>query len=726
MTARAQDRLDLAGGFQPDPVQAAYAATAAEAAGEWVRGCPGFVAAAPALTVSLADPRTTLHLYLVGDGARGMMVADPDGIHHCEVTDIYGIAHLKAARALAGDYLVWPVADATGETATGTILISENDLGPRDVAGLTGLHVDPALLPPLLSEVPLTPDAEPAFGRIALPAEGTAEAAVTLAGRVPGDDAGPGCTGLIDQTRPDAVVSLRTAEPLLAISAAAEVDTTLIVLGPDGGVMCNDDAGSYDPAVVFAGAAAGDYAVWVGTYPGGEGQTAMLRAGREPPAGAPLPPAPLALDRAAEPAAGRHALPPVGTVQVELILAGGTTASEAGPGCGGEIDPGRPDATVTLSGPEPTVWFGAAAAGADTTILVIAPDGSVLCNDDHDGFNAAVAAETASPGDYAVWVGSYPGQGGQPATLTVAREEPTGADMMASGQQGGVPPAAGVMNPFAGMRLESAAQALDVLMTSLGLADVIGYERLEETGPEGIVLHGVTLSDPSGATEPVRIGRIRVGELDLAGLSANGAPERFALAIEGIDYAALAAEAETNGMMLPAIDGPAGMSVSLSLLPPDGDPTRREARFALGLDGQITVGMAARMLWPEGAGAMGPMVAAMMVQGEAVEFEMHDMGFGAAMLDRMAAEGGMTRDALVAEALAGLAAEIGPMPPGSPQARFYETVTARLSEIDRPGTLSLRFRSAQPMDMALLMEKIGAGAGDGSGIEVEASYTPDP
>jgi hypothetical protein len=287
-------------------------------------------------------------------------------------------------------------------------------------------------------------------------------------------------------------------------------------------------------------------------------------------------------------------------------------------------------------------------------------------------------------------------------------------------------PGVGVMNPFAGIPLESAAQALDVLVTSLGLDEVMSYESLEETGPEGIVLHGVTLTDPSGATAPVRIGRIRIGELDLAGLSASGMPERFALAIEGIDYAALAAEAETNGMMLPAVEGPAGMSVSLSLMPPDGDATRREARFALGLDGQISVGMAARVLWPEGAAAMGPMVAAMVLQGEAVEFDMHDMGFGAAMLDRMAAESGKTREALIAETLAGLATEIGPMPPGSPQARFYETVSARLGDIDRPGRISLRFRAAQPMDIAVLMEQIGAGPVDGSGIEVEIAYTPDP
>jgi hypothetical protein len=351
----------------------------------------------------------------------------------------------------------------------------------------------------------------------------------------------------------------------------------------------------------------------------------------------------------------------------------------------------------------------------------------VLCNDDHDGVNAAVAAEGAAPGDYAVWVGVYPGQERAPAVLTVSRDEPTGQDM--SGGQMAMPgmeqPGMGMMNPFAGMTLESAGQAFDILVATMGLGEVLTYESREEPGPDGIVLHGVTLIDPSGATEPVKIGQIRISDLDLAGLAATGAPERFALAIEGIDYTALATEAETNGMVLPKIDGPAAFSVSLSLLPPDGDQTRREARFGLGLDRQVAVSMGARMIWPEGAAAMGPMGAAMMVQGEGVEFEMHDMGFGAALLKQMAEESGKTRDALIAETLASLASDIGPMPPGSPQARFYETITTRLNDIDRPGTVRMSFRAAQPMDMAALMEAIGAEQIDESKIQVDIAYTPD-
>ena len=48
----------------------------------------------------------------------------------------------------------------------------------------------------------------------------------------------------------------------------AELDTTLIVAGPDG-VWCNDDSGSQNPAIAGEWLA-GSYRIWVGNYQAGE------------------------------------------------------------------------------------------------------------------------------------------------------------------------------------------------------------------------------------------------------------------------------------------------------------------------------------------------------------------------------------------------------------------------------------------------------------------------
>jgi hypothetical protein len=711
--APAAEAIDLYGGFQPDPAAIGYAATGREEAAAWVRGCQGHVDSGPAVTVNLTDANALLHVYLVGDGAAGVLAAGPDGIHHCEAPDQFGITHLRFGRVMPGEYLVWPLTAEPGATVSGTILVSELELETRAVAAETGLKIDPSLLPPLITEVPLDPSAEPAFGRLALPGSGTSELTITLAGGVPAADAGPGCAGDITQTRPDAVLGLDVPEPLVAISASAEPDTTLLVVTPEGEVLCNDDAVSYHPAVAIADAQPGDYAIWVGVYSGGEGQEAVLSVGREAPEGVAPDGAAATLEIDAEPAAGRHELPADGLLELALVLAGGVGAGEVAPGCGGEIDPSRPDAAITLMAPEPMLWFHAAAEGADTTLIVVGPDGDPLCNDDHDGFNPAVGVAGATPGVYAVWVGVWSGAAGASATLTVGRDEPAG------GAGGGLE-----INPFAGRPVGSAAEAFSILVEALELGETLSYDRLEETGPEGLILHGVALRDPAGAEAPVTIGRIRVSDLDLAGLSEFGAPERFAIAFEDIGYAALADDLRANDLPVPVLAEPPAFSLSVSLLPPGADATRRELRLDLTLEGQAALGVATRMLWQDGMAAMGP-AAAFALMGESIEIELHDMGFLGAVLREIAVESGQGLDEMIAQGLDEMAADLGQPAPGSPGARLHDAVSAKLRDLDRPGVLRIRLRAAEPSGMETLFEALSAETLDESRFSLEIGYEPD-
>lgn len=714
LSAAAQATLDLAGGFQPDPAVIDYQATGRDAAGALVRGCPGYAGSAPALVADLDGANTLLHMVLIGEGAAGFLAVGPDGIYRCETPDIYGITHARFERVMSGVYRVWPLAAAPGTTVGGTLLVSEIDLGPRDVVDVTGLKVDPVLLPPLLSEAPLDPDAAPAFGRLALPEAGVAEATVTLAGGVPADEAGLGCAGEINQTRPDVTVSLAAPESVLAIRAAAELDTTLVVVTPAGEAICSDDAIGYDPMVEIDDAAAGAYAVWVGTYPGGAGHAATLSVGRALPEGTGSALAEATLDTDAAPAAGRHALSGEGPLELTLSLAGGVEAGAAVPGCAGEIDPDRPDAVVTVTAREPTLWVHAAAEGVDTTLVVVGPDGTAHCNDDHGGMNPAIGFTPAEAGDYAVWVGVWTGGTGVPATLTVAREEPAGS--MAGGELRD--------NPFIGRPIGSAAEAFRVLSDALSLGEVLSYDRLEETGPEGLVLHGVVLSDPEGAEPPVKIGRIRVSELDLASLTSTGAPERFAIAFEDIAYDALAEGARENMVPLPALAGSPPLSLSFSLLPPAGDATQRELRIDLALKDQLALGVAARMLWQDGITAMDE-EAMLTLMGQSVAVELRDMGFVGAVLREVAAEGGQSVDALVDQALAAMAAGMGPAGADSPIGRVQQAVGARLHDLDRPGVLHLRLETARPTSMIDLLEALSADSVDESRFSLDIGYQPD-
>jgi hypothetical protein len=102
--ALATEFLDLQGGFQPDPASVSYASTGQDSAAAQVRGCPGFSGTEPAVTAALTGATSPLHVYLVGEGAAGVLVAGPDGISRCETMDQYGIAHVRVGRAIDGAY----------------------------------------------------------------------------------------------------------------------------------------------------------------------------------------------------------------------------------------------------------------------------------------------------------------------------------------------------------------------------------------------------------------------------------------------------------------------------------------------------------------------------------------------------------------------------------------------------------------------------------------------
>lgn len=62
------------------------------------------------------------------------------------------------------------------------------------------------------------------------------------------------------------------------------------------------------------------------------------------------------------------------------------------------------------------------ASGADTTLIVNAPDGSYYCDDDggENGLNPAVRFNRPMTGRYEIWVGTYSSGNPQPAELHIS------------------------------------------------------------------------------------------------------------------------------------------------------------------------------------------------------------------------------------------------------------------------------------------------------------------
>lgn len=103
------------------------------------------------------------------------------------------------------------------------------------------------------------------------------------------------------------------------------------------------------------------------------------------------------------------------------ITAGGNIDASASLGgeCRGMIA-NAPDYRLNYNAGSLPLYIGAQ-SGADTTIVINAPDGSWYCNDDSNGLNPMVSWGSPMSGQYDIWIGTYgSGSGMASATLTIS------------------------------------------------------------------------------------------------------------------------------------------------------------------------------------------------------------------------------------------------------------------------------------------------------------------
>ena len=129
--------------------------------------------------------------------------------------------------------------------------------------------------PPAAAEaVPLEPDLQSAHGRIADVAVGpgfTPDPSTwtgdEIGGRINAHELDDRCDGWI-AAQPDIV--LHTTRPFaeLVIMAASEVDSTLVMVGPDGELRCGDNEDEQHP-IVRGSLPRGTFRIWVGARDAG-------------------------------------------------------------------------------------------------------------------------------------------------------------------------------------------------------------------------------------------------------------------------------------------------------------------------------------------------------------------------------------------------------------------------------------------------------------------------
>jgi hypothetical protein len=280
----------------------------------------------------------------------------------------------------------------------------------------------------------LNPTGEPNFGTLSLSAGFEPDPFIVT--MISGGDVdasslnlGDSCRGFMT-AQPDFRLTWDGAASLLRFYFAGEGDTTLVVSGPDGQTLCNDDGFGLDPLVEIQNPAAGDYNIWVGSYSQEEFISGYLMLSGQPGGiSAPIQSDVLAaavsgggsigsqvsigeLDPNAQATFGVTTLAPGFTPDPFSmnILSGGsvnTAMLSLGAGCVGYAA-SAPDFSVTLAGTMPQLNVGFTSSDAkDTTLIVRGPSGEYLCNDDTNGVDPELTLTNAAAGEYDIWVGTY-------------------------------------------------------------------------------------------------------------------------------------------------------------------------------------------------------------------------------------------------------------------------------------------------------------------------------
>jgi len=284
-----------------------------------------------------------------------------------------------------------------------------------------GLETDPARMAagtrsPVIEGGTLDVTLPPTFGSVALSAGFTPDphtVDMVSGGEVAASYLGGACTGHAAMA-PDFRLawSGSTAELRIFFSSDDGGDTTLLINGPDGGWVCNDDAepGTLDPMVIFPAPAEGRYDIWVGSFEAGAfvpGRLHITELELDPTSVGPTE-----LDYTQDPYFGRVTLQAGFTPDphtADIVAGGAVDVSYLGGACVGFAGT-APDVRLVWDGSsEELRIFFAAEDGEDTTLVVNLPDGSWRCNDDAHAatVDPMVVLEAPRAGQYDIWVGSY-------------------------------------------------------------------------------------------------------------------------------------------------------------------------------------------------------------------------------------------------------------------------------------------------------------------------------
>lgn len=403
----------LEAGFPDDPHSVGLRAGGAYGAYRLDQACSGFVNEAPNLTLNYTAGDYGLYLSAASDADTTLVVSGPDGRIHCDDDGGEGMYNpgLMIEDPASGAYQIW---------------VGTYDAGVGQPSAM--LHISEI---GFFSDNPYSRSIEPDMR-----AEHTAALRagfrndprryeVTAGGDVDMGAGGTGCFGYSAQA-PDLVVDYTAGDFALFLSGQGEFDGTLAVHTPSGEFMCDDDsAGNLDPGIIVSEPQSGRYAIWYGTLSEiGEqsGSVFVSEIGfagedRSLDLSAPARHGNIELTGGFTPDPHSLDINAGGDREASLAVMGQTVAAGY---CTGYVT-AEPAAELRFTAGNLPLHVSASGED-DLTLLVNAPDGAWLCDDDgSDGVNPGIIVDAPQSGVYDIYVGTFSQQGQMvPASLHIS------------------------------------------------------------------------------------------------------------------------------------------------------------------------------------------------------------------------------------------------------------------------------------------------------------------
>ncbi|MEM6712364.1 MAG: hypothetical protein AAF590_08785 [Pseudomonadota bacterium] len=343
--------------------------------------CAGFIADVPDLAVDYVGGSEAMAIDVTSDADTTLLVVTPSGEVRCSDDAVDFNPGMVISDAEQGRYALFVgTFNPVGSNALpdATLTISQADLSVR-LDGRGGQ--------------------DPIFGGTNLVSGfGTYTVDLQAGGNLRANDFGSSCSGFVEEA-PDYRINY-TGTNALEITAISQSDTTMVVMAPGDRLFCNDDFQGLNAGLITPEGFSGELAIWVGTF--------------DPIENGDFPDASLAIREISDSKA--HPQDAIRSKQLtagftpdpfttQLAAGGPIDASTVDDICVGFIASGADFVLDYTSGDWPLRF--SVTSDVDTTMLVRAPSGEVLCNDDSDGLNPALAIASPTSGRYEVYIGTF-------------------------------------------------------------------------------------------------------------------------------------------------------------------------------------------------------------------------------------------------------------------------------------------------------------------------------